>query len=84
MSENSKKHDPLLRKEYCGVTQIAGPLLFVESADDIPYGAIVTIRTDAGKSLNGQIIEVSDKYSVIQVFEQTLGLDVVKIGRAHV
>ena len=65
----------LLKKEYSNVSYVSGPLLFLEGAKDLPYGAIVDI-TDAGKRVRGgQVIEVSDSYTVLQVFEETSGLD---------
>ena len=67
----------LLSREYSGVRRVAGPLLFVEGASDLPYNAIVRIRTPAGGTLNGQVIEVSEEIAVVQVFEETIGLDVV-------
>jgi V/A-type H+-transporting ATPase subunit B len=51
--------------------------LFVEQASDLPFNAVVRIRTPAGELLNGQVIEVSEQFAVVQVFEETIGLDVV-------
>ncbi len=65
----------LLKKEYTGVTYISGPLLFVENAKDLAYGAIVDIKDGTGRIRGGQVIEVSEEYAVIQVFEETTGLD---------
>lgn len=65
----------LMRKEYCHVSRISGPLLVVQSAADLPYGAMVTITSAAGPTRTGQVIDVSEQMAVIQVFEQTLGLD---------
>ncbi len=67
----------LLSREYQGVRRISGPLLFVERASDLPYNALVRVHTPDGGLLNGQVIEVSEETAVIQVFEETTGLDVV-------
>jgi V/A-type H+/Na+-transporting ATPase subunit B len=67
----------LLSREYTGVRRVSGPLLFVERASDLPYNALVRVRTPQGGMLNGQVIEVSEEVAVIQVFEGTTGLDVV-------
>jgi V/A-type H+/Na+-transporting ATPase subunit B len=65
----------LLKKEYNSATYVSGPLLYLEGAKDLPYGAIVDI-TDGGKRVRGgQVIEVSDEFTVLQVFEETSGLD---------
>ncbi|AEB12334.1 V-type ATP synthase subunit B [Marinithermus hydrothermalis] len=65
----------LLKKEYTSLTYISGPLLFVENAKDLAYGAIVEIKDATGRVRGGQVIEVSEEYAVIQVFEETTGLD---------
>lgn len=65
----------LLKKEYTGVSYISGPLLFVEGAKDLAYGAIVDITDGSKRVRGGQVIEVSDEYTVLQVFEETSGLD---------
>jgi V/A-type H+-transporting ATPase subunit B len=65
----------LLKKEYNAVTYVSGPLLFLEGARDLPYGAIVDITDGVKRIRGGQVIEVSDEYTVLQVFEETSGLD---------
>ncbi len=65
----------LLKKEYTSLTYISGPLLFVENAQDLAYNAIVDIKDAEGRIRGGQVIEVSEAYAVIQVFEETTGLD---------
>ena len=68
----------LLSREYRGVRKVSGPLLFVESASDLPYAGTVTITGPAGAPRNGQVIEVSDEVTVVQVFEDTMGLDAAR------
>jgi len=65
----------LMRKEYFGSTRLAGPLLFVDNAADLPYGAVVDILGGGGRKRRGQVIEVSEEAAVIQVLEETMGLD---------
>jgi V/A-type H+-transporting ATPase subunit B len=65
----------LLKKEYNAVNYISGPLLFVEGARDLAYGAIVDITDGTKRVRGGQVIEVSEDYTVLQVFEETSGLD---------
>ncbi len=65
----------LLKKEYTDVSYISGPLLFVNAASDLSYGAIVEIRDGSGRLRGGQVIEISTEVAVIQVFEETSGLD---------
>lgn len=65
----------MLKKEYNAVTYVSGPLLFLEGAQDLAYGAIVNIDDGTGRIRGGQVIEVSDDYTVLQVFEETSGLN---------
>ena len=65
----------LLQKEYNDVSYISGPLLFVNAASDLAYNAIVNIKDGNGRIRGGQVIEVSDEHAVIQIFEDTRGLD---------
>jgi V/A-type H+-transporting ATPase subunit B len=68
----------LLKKEYTALSYISGPLLFVENAADLAYNAIVDIKDGSGRVRGGQVIEVSEEYAVIQVFEETSGLDLAR------
>ena len=74
----------LVSREYRGVRRVSGPLLFVESASDLPYAATVSISSPSGPPRNGQVIEVSDDVTVVQVFEDTMGLDVTRTSIALV
>ena len=65
----------LLKKEYTSASYVSGPLLFIDGAKDLPYGAIVDITDGTKRVRGGQVIEVSDQYAVLQVFEETSGLD---------
>ncbi len=65
----------LLKKEYNSPSYISGPLLFLENAGDLAYNAIVELKDGTGRIRGGQVIEVSEEYAVIQVFEETAGLD---------
>ncbi len=68
----------LLRKEYNSPSYISGPLLFLENAGDLAYNAIVEIKDGTGRMRGGQVIEVSEEVAVIQVFEETAGLDLAR------
>src|SRR3989454_3428260 len=68
----------LTTKRYQSISYISGPLIFVEGAKDLAYGAIVNIHLPDDTMRGGQVIEVSEKNAVIQVFEETTGLDLAK------
>jgi V/A-type H+/Na+-transporting ATPase subunit B len=65
----------LLKKEYTEVSYVSGPLLFLQNAPDLAYNAIVRIKDGTGRERGGQVIEVSTEYTVLQVFEETSGID---------
>ncbi len=44
----------LIKKEYRGTTRLAGPLLFVENASDLPYGGMVTITGARGGTVTAR------------------------------
>ncbi len=61
---------------YKGLQQITGPLVIVEPKGLKPmFGELVRILTPEGERL-GQVIEASESAVVVQVFEQTLGIDI--------
>ncbi len=68
----------LTTKRYQSISYISGPLLFVEGAKDLAYGAIVNIHLPDESIRGGQVVEVSDRNAVIQVFEETTGLDLAR------
>jgi V/A-type H+/Na+-transporting ATPase subunit B len=61
-------------KEYRTVTQIAGPLVFVEKTEPVGYSELVNIVTADGTIKRGQVLDTSDEVVVIQVFETTAGI----------
>lgn len=66
----------LVTREYRSIRYISGPLLVVEKARELSYGAQVTIILGDGSERSGQVLEVTEDYAVIQVLEGTLGIDV--------
>ncbi|MFA6489191.1 MAG: V-type ATP synthase subunit B [Candidatus Micrarchaeia archaeon] len=63
-------------KEYKSVTQIAGPLVFVEGVSDIAYGEIVEITLPSGEMKRGQVLDTQRGVAVVQVFGTTAGINV--------
>src|SRR3989338_365317 len=61
--------------EYRSLTQISGPLLFVKNMGKPAYGSIVEIILPDETRKLGQIIDASEEICLIQVFEETLGLE---------
>jgi V/A-type H+-transporting ATPase subunit B len=61
-------------KEYRTITQIAGPLVFVEKTEPVGYGELVNIVLFDGTTKRGQVLDTSDEMVVVQVFETTAGI----------
>ena len=62
-------------KEYKTITDIKGPLVFLEKTEPVAYGEIVSIRLSDGSQKNGQVLDTSDDMVVVQVFEGTEAID---------
>ncbi|MFC7076672.1 ATP synthase subunit B [Haloarcula halophila] len=62
-------------KEYQTITEISGPLVFVETDEPVGYDEIVEIETSDGQMRRGQVLESASDYVAIQVFEGTEGID---------
>lgn len=61
-------------KEYRTVSEIAGPLMVVENVKSVKFDELVQVRMDSGEVRQGQVLEVSDDYAVVQIFEGTNNL----------
>jgi V/A-type H+-transporting ATPase subunit B len=61
---------------YKTVSQVSGPLLFVEKVKDAAYGEIVEITNALGERLRGQVLDSSRGLAIVQVFGSTMGLNV--------
>jgi len=57
------------------INEISGPLLFIESATGVGYGELVEVTAPNGEVRTGQVIDVSEKVTIVQVFEGTSDLD---------
>jgi len=62
-------------KEYKTITEISGPLVFVETDEPIGYDEIVEIETPDGETRRGQVLDTSSDHVAIQTFEGTGGID---------
>jgi V/A-type H+-transporting ATPase subunit B len=62
-----------LPRTYHEARTAAGPLVYLESTKRAALGEWVTLR-GPGQSLRGQVIDVGEEITVVQVLEETLGL----------
>jgi V/A-type H+-transporting ATPase subunit B len=68
----------LLQRDYRTINYISGPLIFVENVHEVAYNEMVEVEAPDGAIRSGQVLESSENYAVIQVFEGTQGIDVAK------
>ena len=69
----SKPH--LVTKEYRTLSQIKGPLIFVDRIADVAYNEMVEVVDPDGAIRLGQVLEVDRQHCMIRVFVGTTGLD---------
>jgi V/A-type H+/Na+-transporting ATPase subunit B len=64
-------------KEYATVSSVSGPLVIVEKTKDIKYAELVEVAFSDGQIRRGKVLEVSEDKALVQMFEGTIGLDVL-------
>jgi V/A-type H+-transporting ATPase subunit B len=62
-------------RTFLTIREISGPLIFVESVTGVGYGELVEVTTPSGEERTGQVIDVSEDVTIVQVFEGTSDLD---------
>lgn len=62
-------------KIYKTIKDSAGPLLVVDKVEDAKYDELVEIETQDGKIKRGKVLEASSDRAVVQVFEDTRGMN---------
>ena len=62
-------------RTFLTISEISGPLVFVESVTGVGYGELVEVTAPSGEVRTGQVIDVSEEVTVVQVFEGTSDLD---------
>jgi len=62
-------------KEYKTISQIAGPLVFVEKTEPVGFNEIAIVTLPNGEERRGQVLDTSHDLVVIQMFEGTSGIE---------
>jgi V/A-type H+-transporting ATPase subunit B len=65
----------LFTKDLKTIQSVSGPLLIVEHPGNATYGETARIFLPNGEERSGQVLEISKKMAVVQVFEGTSGID---------
>ena len=63
-------------KDYLTISEITGPLMFVEGVEGVKYDELVEIETPTGEIRRGKVLEITSDKALLQVFEGTSGLGV--------
>lgn len=64
-------------KSYKTITESAGPLLVVDIPEDagIKYEELVDVELKDGTIKRGRVLEITNKAAIVQMFEETAGLN---------
>ena len=68
----------LLSTDYRTLSYVTGPLIFVQDVENVAYNEMVSILMPDGSRRSGQVLDISGRTAVIQVFEGTAGTDIAK------
>lgn len=68
-------------KTYKTIKEIAGPLMLVGEVEGVKYNELVEIQMKNGEQWRGKVLEVSGDKALVQLFENSGGLN-LKEGRA--
>ena len=61
-------------REYSRISEIKGPLIFVEGVANVGYDEIVEVELPSGEKRRGRVLDVAKGLAVVQVFEGTTGI----------
>jgi V/A-type H+-transporting ATPase subunit B len=62
-------------RDYLSISEVSGPLIFVEGTTDVRYGEIAQVQLGNGDVRRGQVLEISGNRVLLQVFEGNEGVD---------
>jgi len=66
--------DNLLRREYRGIHEAAGPIFIIRNIHNVGYNELVEVEDESGETRTGITIEVGTGYAAVQVLGGTSGL----------
>ena len=61
-------------REYSRISEIKGPLIFVEGVTNVGYDEIVEVELPSGEKRRGRVLDVAKGLAVVQVFEGTTSI----------
>lgn len=78
MAPNKKPTRSLAVKEYHTVTQVRGPLVFIDRVSNTGFDEMVEVIDPHGNLRVGRVLEAHGCHAVVQMFVSTEGLDLTK------
>ena len=63
-------------KEYKTIREVVGPLMLVEGVEGVKYNELVDIVCASGETRRGKVLEVNRDKAVVQLFENSQGLQI--------
>jgi V/A-type H+-transporting ATPase subunit B len=63
-------------KEYMTISEVRGPLMFVEKVDAVHYDELVEVELTSGEVRRGKVLEAHAGRALVQLFEGTTGIDI--------
>lgn len=63
-------------KEYKTIREVVGPLMLVEGVDGVKYNELVDVICANGDIRRGKVLEISRDKAVVQLFENSQGLQI--------
>lgn len=61
--------------EYSGVAEVRGPLIVVRGVDGVGWDEFAQIKLPSGEVRHGLVLEVDRDLAVVQVLEDTDGIE---------
>lgn len=65
-------------KEYKTIREVVGPLMVVEGVEGVKYNELVEIVNSNGEIRSGKVLEIDRDKAVVQLFENSQGLQIAK------
>ncbi len=69
-------------KEYKTLKEVAGPILIIDKVSDVKYEELVEVELADGSIRRGRVLEITDTQAVVQMFEDTRGIN-LESGKAR-
>lgn len=67
-----------MQREYKTIKEVAGPLMIVEKVQGVKYEELVDIELPNGEIRKGRVLEVDRDKAVVQMFEESSGINLEK------